>query len=237
MKNIIRSIICLILFNVTILLAQQFQIPLRAVGRVYQSSVDTSSIGTAFVCGNRKAVFTCSHVVVNDNLWFKGFKSNIRHRMKIKHNLPNFDLAYLEWVEGEPIESFKFGDFTKIQSGDKIVYIGWNKLKKSYNVNAAIVVATGTALINFSNKVDFIEFVGEAIPGYSGGPVFNMEGEVIGMIREAWTKKGIKGGKTIKINRAFSTDLLKILDSEIITVSDEINAIERHSSLFELFSE
>jgi len=31
------------------------------------------------------------------------------------------------------------------------------------------------------------------MPGYSGGPVVDKAGKVVAIIREAWTKKGVKG--------------------------------------------
>jgi hypothetical protein len=34
-------------------------------------------------------------------------------------------------------------------------------------------------------------------------------------MREAWTKKGIKGGEEIPINRAFSLEILNVLDSQV----------------------
>ncbi len=44
------------------------------------------------------------------------------------------------------------------------------------------------------NIVDFVEFIGEAIPGFSGGPVLDLDGSVVAMMHEAWTKRGVKGG-------------------------------------------
>lgn len=237
MKKIIKTVIYVVLINFSLLFSEEVTVQLKTIGRIFKSVTDTTSIGTAFVAGTKKSIFTCSHVVISDTLWFHGMQSDYKYRISAKYKLPNYDLAYLERTAGTQIESLEFGDFNKIQAGDKILYIAWDKLKNAFFVDFAIVSATGSALINFQNKVDFIEFEGAAIPGYSGGPVFNMDGKVIAMIREAWSKKGIRGGNEIQIIRAFSTDLLRILDSEIITVSNKINAIEMHSSLFELFSE
>ncbi len=150
--------------------------------------------------------------------------------------MPNYDVAYFERTAGDQDEWLNFGEFDRIQAGDKVIYIGWDFLKNAYNINTAIVLATGTAIIGGNHKIDFIEFEGDAIPGYSGGPVFNFNGKVIGMIREAWKKQGIRGGKVMRINRAFSTDLLRVLDSEIITGSVELDESTINTSLFQLFS-
>lgn len=77
------------------------------------------------------------------------------------------------------------------------------------------MTAVGSAL-NEGRSVDFIEFEGKAVPGSSGGPVFDNAGNVIGLIREAWTKKGIKGGTEAPMNRAFSIGNLSILGEEVM---------------------
>jgi S1-C subfamily serine protease len=57
---------------------------------------------------------------------------------------------------------------------------------------------------------DFIEFEGVALPGYSGGPVFDAQGRVIAIIREAWWKTDPRAGTSRwLINRAFSLTPVK----------------------------
>jgi len=217
------------------LFPQKNVVPLKAIGRIFLSLSDTTCIGTAFVAGKSKAIYTCSHVVQKDTLWFMGFKSKDKHKIAVKYNLPKFDIAFLKRTKGLQNESLEFGNFDRIQPGDKIIYIGWDNVKKLYMINTALVSAKGSALMNSDCKVNFIEFKGNAIPGYSGGPVFDMTGKVIGIIREAWNKKGIKGGKTFRINRAFSVELLRILDSEIITSSIDLQN-NKIVSLYKLFA-
>ncbi|MBC8186319.1 hypothetical protein H8E88_34995 [candidate division KSB1 bacterium] len=48
--------------------SQDFSIPLKAVGRIFRTVTDTMSVGTAFVAGKTKAIYTCSHVAVADTL-------------------------------------------------------------------------------------------------------------------------------------------------------------------------
>ena len=81
--------------------------------------------------------------------------------------------------------------------------------------------AIGSAIIRSNTGlgtpaiVDFIEFTGEGRPGYSGGPVLNMEGRVVGLMREAWTKRGVKGGAEYLVNRAFSVELISVLEEHM----------------------
>ena len=188
---------------------------LKAIGRILKGMNDSIPIGTAFVAGNQKAIYTCSHVVINDTLWFNYIGSDFVYRVTVKYNLPNFDIALLERTGGEQPASLEFGNFNKVQPGDKVKYIGWDQRVNKYGLWDGIVSAKGSALTSDQCSAEFIEFEGNAIPGYSGGPVFNDQGKVIAIMREAWSKKGIKGGNMILINRAFSVELLRILESEV----------------------
>jgi len=142
----------------------------------------------------------------------------------MKYNLPNYDIALLERTGGTQPKGLAFGDFKRINPGDPIEYIGWDVNADRPVIWKSKVSGKGISLSSRGTTVDFLEFEGQAIPGYSGGPVFNSSGQVVAMIREAWKKKGIKGGPVRLINRAFSVELLRILDSEIISKSVEPNA-------------
>jgi hypothetical protein len=103
------------------------------------------------------------------------------------------------------VPAAQFGDIRRVRPSDQIVYIGWDSRSNSFSISAATVSAIGTAF-NEGGTVEFLEFEGHGVPGYSGGPVFNTKGEVIALLPEAWTKRGIKGGPDILVNRAFSIE-------------------------------
>ena len=75
------------------------------------------------------------------------------------------------------------------------------------------------SVVNAGAVVDFLEFEGKGLPGFSGGPVFNQEGKVVAIMREAWTKRGVKGGPAVLLNRAFSVQILSDLDQEVYSPS------------------
>jgi len=205
-----------------------------SIGRIFLNQNGTGLIGTAFVAGRTKSVYTCSHVAVKDTLFFMYIGSHYIYRLKIKYNLPNFDVALLARTGGVQPNGLDFGDFSRINPGDVIEYMGWDVEANQYVLWKSIVIGKGTSLSDGGASVDFIEFEGQAIPGYSGGPVFNSAGQVVAMVREAWEKKGIKGGQPKMINRVFSVELLRILDSEII--SNSIRNNKEGISILELLS-
>jgi hypothetical protein len=184
-------------------------------------------IGSGFAFGENKEIVTCDHVVAAakmlnqlTNLTF--ISGNQASPIRLKFRLPKFDLAILApelSIGGPPL---RVGDFRKIRPGDQVVYIGYDQAASTNEpinlVNMAVVTATGSAL-NEGRTVDFLEFEGIGRPGYSGGAVLNSQGELVAVMREAWTKQGVKGGLPILINRAFSLEVLT-LEGEVYTSSE-----------------
>ncbi len=190
------------------------QIDTNAIGRILTYDKQ-KPIGSAFVAGKSKSIYTCSHVVIKDTLWFQSIGSKMLCRIVPKYDLPCYDIAFLERTGGKQKSTLEFGNFKKTQPGDKIYYVGWDTRINKYVIWSAVVQAKGSAQGNGKCSLDFIDFPGKAIPGYSGGPVFNENGHVIAMIGEAWIVKGIRGGEETNMNRAYSIELLRVLDSEI----------------------
>lgn len=183
------------------------------------------TIGSGFVFGPNKEVVTCAHVFIDalslgeTNMFFSAVSFARPRPLRFKYFLPRFDLAVFTVapaIEGEPMV---VGDFKKMRPADKISYYGFDTRygtpeNPAAKMNGGTVSAIGSAL-NEGVTIDFLEFEGVGIPGYSGGPVFNEKGELVAIMREAWTKKGIKGGESVLMNRAFSLEILSVLGSQV----------------------
>lgn len=196
----------------------KFTIDQKTIGVIIDRK-SNKEIGSAFVAGVQKHVITCAHVATKGNFIYKGINLKKNIPLKSKYFLPKYDLSVFSPSEIITDKPLKFGDFKKIRPGDNIVYIGWDKNLSKMKINKAVVFSVGSA-INNGVIVDFLEFQGVGLPGYSGGPVFDLNGNVIAIMREAWTKRGIKGGPTILMNRAFSVEILLILNNEVYSITD-----------------
>jgi len=181
-------------------------------------------IGSGFVFGPQNDVVTCWHVknmaeaVLHvTNLVFNSGMNT--YGLKLRYMLPKYDLAVYSPSPEIKTASFKSGDFKKVRPGDIVWYVGFD-VRQSTPFNSMTVIrnsqiaAVGCAM-NDDVTVDFLEFAGEGLPGYSGGPVFNMDGELVAAMREAWTKKGVAGGPEVLINRAFSVEILSVLNGQL----------------------
>lgn len=196
---------------------------LQPFGRIYLLDEETR-VGAAFVGGETFNIFTPAHVAVADTLYFKPFGSKYSFRISLKYLLKDFDLAVYERTGGHQPAAYKLGDIKRIQPGDKIKYIGWDSDNYA-NFHDATVTAKGTT-IHYREIVEFIDFQGHGVPGYSGGPVLNERNEVIAMIVQGWDFSPINSDATIRVLRAYSIDLLRILEQKlgVTTTSDSVGS-------------
>jgi len=188
---------------------------MESIGVITDASTG-QKIGSAFITDRNNDVVSCAHVVADrTNLVYDSADAtNPVRRLKLKYILPRFDLAVLTAEKTVETKPLNLGDIRRIRPGDRIMYVGYVQGTRILNASAATVTATGAAL-NDGAIVEFLEFQGKGMPGYSGGPVFDLDCNVVAVMREAWTKRGVKGGDTLLINRAFSVGVLKTLEGEV----------------------
>ena len=89
------------------------------------------------------------------------------------------DLALLKIDVGRKLPAVKFGDSDKLSMGEAVIAIG-NPLGLSSSITAGVISALNRDL-NETSIDDFIQTDAAINHGNSGGPLFNMAGEVIGV--------------------------------------------------------
>jgi serine protease Do len=112
------------------------------------------------------------------------------------------DLALIKIDTKQPLPAATLGDSDKAQVGDWVVAIG-NPFGFTLTVTAGIVSAKGRAL--GGNYDDFIQTDASINPGNSGGPLFNTQGQVIGINTMIYSSTGTNAG----IGFAIPIDLAK----------------------------
>ncbi|MGB1753276.1 MAG: trypsin-like peptidase domain-containing protein, partial [Paracoccaceae bacterium] len=90
----------------------------------------------------------------------------------------NIDIALLKIETDEPLPFVKFGDSDLARVGDWVMAIG-NPLGQGFSVSAGIISARNRTLSGSYD--DYIQTDAAINRGNSGGPLFNMDGEVIGV--------------------------------------------------------
>ncbi len=137
-----------------------------------------SSLGSGFIINEDGTVVTNNHVIsgADDILVKVGDKE---YKAKVLGADPYMDIAVLKMETKDKFKTVKFGDSDKARVGDWAVAIG-NPFGLGGTVTAGIISARNRD-INLTRYDDFIQTDASINQGNSGGPLFNLKGEVIGI--------------------------------------------------------
>ena len=137
-----------------------------------------SSLGSGFIIKDDGTVITNNHVIANaeDILVRVGEKE---YKAKVIGADPYMDVAVLKMETKDKFKPVKFGDSDLARVGDWAVAIG-NPFGLGGTVTAGIISARNRD-INLTRYDDFIQTDASINQGNSGGPLFNLKGEVIGI--------------------------------------------------------
>src|SRR5690606_33691232 len=99
------------------------------------------------------------------------------------------DVAVLK-IEASDLPTVRIGDASKLRPGEWVIAIG-SPFGFENSVTAGIVSATGRSMPGSeSNYAPFIQTDVAVNPGNSGGPLFNMSGEVVGINSQIYSRSG-----------------------------------------------
>lgn len=108
---------------------------------------------------------------------------------------PKTDLALIKIETKRPLNAVKFGDSDKIRVGDWVLAIG-NPFGLGSSVTAGIVSAKSRD-IESGPYDSFIQTDASINQGNSGGPMFNLQGEVIGIQQRHFFDHRRKSGRRL----------------------------------------
>ena len=138
----------------------------------------TSALGSGFVISEDGFIVTNNHVIESADEIIIEFFSGEELPAKVVGRDPNTDIALLKVEAGKPLPFVPFGNSDLMRVGDWVVAMG-NPLGQGFSVSAGIVSARNRALSGSYD--DYIQTDAAINRGNSGGPLFNMNGEVIGV--------------------------------------------------------
>lgn len=139
-----------------------------------------SSLGSGFVIDPSGLIVTNNHVIEGADEIIINFVDGSKLKVtKILGHDPKTDLALLKVEPETPLKAVSFGDSSNLRVGDWVMAIG-NPFGLGGSVTVGIVSATKRD-INAGPYDDFIQTDAAINRGNSGGPLFNMDGEVIGV--------------------------------------------------------
>jgi serine protease Do len=139
-----------------------------------------SSLGSGFVIDPSGLVVTNNHVIEGADEIIINFTDGTKLKViKILGHDPKTDLALLKVEPKKPLKAISFGDSSTMRVGDWVMAIG-NPFGLGGSVTVGIISATNRD-INAGPYDDFLQTDAAINRGNSGGPLFNMDGQVIGV--------------------------------------------------------
>ncbi|MDG1995501.1 MAG: Do family serine endopeptidase, partial [Emcibacteraceae bacterium] len=146
------------------------------------------SLGSGFIIAEEGIIITNNHVIDGaDEISIKLHDGTELEAVLIGKD-DKVDLAVLKVESEEKLPFVKFGDDKKSRVGDWVLAIG-NPLGLGGSVTAGIISARGRN-INSGPYDDYIQTDAAINRGNSGGPMFNMKGEVIGINTAIYSQSG-----------------------------------------------
>ena len=144
-----------------------------------QRSRRATSLGSGFVISKDGYVVTNNHVIADADEITVILHDDTRLPAKLIGRDPRTDIAVLKIKQDEDLPAVGFGNSDTARVGDWVVAIG-NPFGLGGTVTAGIISARGRD-INSGPYDDFIQTDASINRGNSGGPMFNLQGKVIGI--------------------------------------------------------
>ena len=137
-----------------------------------------TSLGSGFIIKKNGTVITNNHVIANaEDIIVR--VNNKEYEAKVIGSDPYSDIAVLKIETSDVFKTAEFGNSDKARVGDWVVAIG-NPFGLGGTVTSGIISARNRD-INLTRYDDFIQTDASINQGNSGGPLFNLDGKVIGI--------------------------------------------------------
>ena len=161
----------------------------------------SAALGSGFIIDEDGIVITNNHVIQGADDIIVRVDGNKEFNAKVIGADPLSDIAVLQLDTKEKFETVKFGDSDKARIGDWVIAIG-NPFGLGGTVTSGIISARNRS-IGLTRYEDYIQTDASINQGNSGGPLFNMDGDVIGINTAILGRNGSIGiGFSIPSNSA-----------------------------------
>lgn len=174
----------------------------------------SKSLGSGFLIDTDGHIVTNNHVIEDADLIEVTFPDGDTYEATLIGRDPATDIAVLQ-IDADPsIPTVSFGDSDAAEVGEWVIAIG-NPFGYSGSVAAGIISARNRD-ISAGNYDDFIQTDVAINQGNSGGPLFNMDGDVIGVNTAILSPTGYSVG----ISFSVPSDLAESVVEQLITYGE-----------------
>lgn len=169
----------------------------------------SKSLGSGFVIDAAGHIVTNNHVIEEADVIEVTFPNGDTYTAELLGRDPSTDLALLKIDAGKDIPFVSFGNSDTAEVGEWVIAIG-NPFGYGGSVAAGIISARNRQ-INHGNYDDFLQTDVAINRGNSGGPLFNMQGEVIGVNTAILSPTGYSVGISFSIPSDLAQSVIRQL--------------------------
>ena len=152
-----------------------------------RGEIPARGAGSGFIVTPDGYILTNAHVVANADEVIVRLTDRREFQAKVIGIDERTDVAVIK-IDAKNLPTVRIGDPSKLKPGEWVLAIG-SPFGFENSATAGIVSATSRALPS-DNYVPFIQTDVAVNPGNSGGPLFNMRGEVVGINSQIFSRTG-----------------------------------------------
>ena len=168
-----------------------------------------TSLGSGFVIDESGYIVTNNHVIGEADQIEVVFQDETKLKAELVGRDPKVDIAVLKVKSKKKLKALKWGDSSESKVGDWVLAIG-NPFGLGGTVTAGIISAKSRD-IRMGQYDSFIQTDASINKGNSGGPMFNMNGEVIGINSAIFSPSGGSVGIGFAIPSTMAIDVIQQL--------------------------
>ncbi|WP_347312136.1 Do family serine endopeptidase [Defluviimonas sp. SAOS-178_SWC] len=157
-------------------------------GTPFGGAPEMHGVGTGFIISADGQIVTNAHVVDGADSVMVTLADGRKVEGKVLGADPATDIALIKVEAGKDLPTVAFGDSTQLKVGQDVVAIG-NPFGLGNSVTSGIVSALGRD-INSGPFDNYIQTDAAINKGNSGGPLFNADGEVVGINTAIFSPSG-----------------------------------------------
>jgi len=173
---------------------------------------ESRSLGSGFIISKDGYILTNEHVIEGGDEITVRLTDKREFKAKLIGTDKRTDIALIKIEPSGPLPAVKFGDPAKLKVGEWVVAIG-SPFGFENTVTAGIVSGKGRTMQD-ANLVPFIQTDVAINVGNSGGPLFNMRGEVVGINSRLFSPTGTYLGIAFAIPIDVALDVQKQLQEK-----------------------
>ena len=144
--------------------------------------------GSGFIVSPDGYILTNAHVVNGASSVTVKMTDRREYEAKVIGVDERTDVAVIK-IDGNNLPTVKLGDASKLKPGEWVIAIG-SPFGFENTVTAGVVSATSRSMPGEANYTPFIQTDVAVNPGNSGGPLFNLKGEVVGINSQIYSRTG-----------------------------------------------